>query len=316
MVRARKMEHIESIECRDIFGESGLYQIEEDHADYQGFTKTITIPFRWTNGKASFIIPLYKKDNSIILTMLISNIAPPNAPRKNLYIFANNHFLKWLPLNPSTKLSRVRLFIDRSLLTEGGLKLSFISDTWKASDFGFRDGREIGVLIGWESFLIEYLSKESENLYRQDIKNDFETSIKMGERGERQLGYGWYHLENWRKIGYVRWTQKSAYFILYNDGKKSLHINIYSGAQELEEGVNGNLVIEKVLEEGYSFCKSYPFSVPLDTWGILKFDIPEDATGLLRFCINVQRTRNPCKIVKGSGDNRELGVVVKEIEIK
>lgn len=226
MIRSRKKENIESIECSGIAGETGLYQVEIDHADYQGFTKTITIPFRWTKGKASFSVPIQEKDSSLLLTMLLANIAPPDAPINDVYIFANNSLIKWLPLNPSAKLSRISLFIDRSLLTSNSLKLSFYSDTWKPSNFGFRDDREIGVLIGWESFLIEYIGKESENLYRQDIKNDFETSIRMGKRGERQLRHGWYHLEKWKKIGHVRWTGKSAYFLLFNHNKKTLHINI------------------------------------------------------------------------------------------
>jgi len=316
MIMARKKKNMENIECKDISGETGLYDVEIDHADYQGFTRTITIPFRWTKGKASFSVPIHGKDSSIILTLLLANIAPPNAPKNDVYIFANKTFIRWLPLNPGTKLSRIKLFIDRGLLSAESLRLSFFSDTWRPSDFGLRDDREIGVLIGWESFLIEQIGKESDDLYHYDIKHDIETSIRMGKRGEKQLRDGWYHLEDWKRIGYVRWTQKNAYFIMFNEGKRSLYINMYSGAKDLKEGVKGALLIERILETGYDACRSYSFSMPVDTWATLKFDLPENATGLLRFCINVEKTRNPSKIVEGSPDDRELGIVVKEIELK
>lgn len=90
---------------------------------------------------------------------------------------------------------------------------------------------------------------------------------------------------------------------------------MYSGAKDLKEGVKGELVVEKILETGYNAFKSYSFSMPIDTWEILKFVLPDDAIGLLRFSINVEETRNPSKIV-GSSDDRELGIVVKEIELK
>jgi len=222
-----------------------------------------------------------------------------------------------------------------------------------ANDFEFtlNDPRELGIAIGWDGFLRrdcdsltslldvarwEALRMERYENFDQGIhwrrlhhgyddrwshlqtlyllQADFKPNLLMGSEDWRQLGPGWYFLENWAE-GAVRWTSRRAEaFLGAKRGSKHLRLRVFSGDYSLGNRVSGTLKLS-LSHDRFSFTPltESSFDLPAGIWTDLKVDFPQkiSSPGVIRLIFNIDQSRSPACLISGSTDTRELGLAVK-----
>src|SRR5262249_3924257 len=128
-----------------------------------------------------------------------------------------------------------------------------------------------------------------------------------------QLGAGWFWLEDWGKLGSIRWTGSQAQAYLRHEGQAGrVVVRAYSGEARLGP-VSGRLVVEHVEIDGQvTSAGETDYSLAPDTWADLTVPLRAPA-GLIRGTIRAQPLRVPRDCVPGSADDRRLGLAIKRL---
>jgi SAM-dependent methyltransferase len=223
-------------------------------------------------------------------------------------------------------------------------------------EFSTADSRNLGVIVGWDGFLREDCDDDEALLraarretrcleqyenFDPDVhwrrkhhgyddrwshlqtlylrQADFKPVLRIGGEDWRQLGLGWYFLENW-EAGPVRWTSRRAEaYLSAKPRHREVYLRVFSGDALLGEQVDGTLKL------GYSIDRTTfisfgetPFNLPAGIWTDLKAEFPESlpASGIILIKIFVDQQRSPAKLVPGSSDTRELGLAVAGIAVR
>ena len=129
----------------------------------------------------------------------------------------------------------------------------------------------------------------------------------------RQLGPGWYFLENWKE-GPIRWTGRQAEVYLSAKPKhKQIYVRVYTGDTSLGERITGSLKLAYSLDR-ISFVPfgETPFDLSAEIWFdlVAYFSQTLPASGVVRLQIQLDQSRIPAQCISGSTDTRELGLAV------
>jgi SAM-dependent methyltransferase len=228
----------------------------------------------------------------------------------------------------------------------------------RATDYEFtiNDQRNLGIAVGWDGFLredfpdrkalqeafqrenriLEQYERFDEDVHWRKkhhgfddrwshlqtlylLQADFKPVLRMGIEDWRQLGPGWYFLENWVD-GPVRWSSRQAVAYLgAKKGQKRLRIRVYSGKPRLGERISGTLELA-ISSDRISFqpLNEAPFDLPTGIWTDLKFDLPQkiSSPGLIRMILKTDQSRPPASFFPGSTDTRELCLGVKGMSLE
>jgi hypothetical protein len=223
-------------------------------------------------------------------------------------------------------------------------------------EFTIHDDRNLGLAVGWDGFLREdcrdrsaleqaarresWLSEKYEpfdpdvhwrrkhhgfddrwshlqTLYL--LQADFKPFLRMGHEDWRQLGPGWYFLENWVE-GPVRWIGRRAVAYLgARRGQERLRLRVYTGDPRLGERTSGTLKVA-FSPDRFSFAPfaETPFDLPAGLWTDLQVAFPQKAAapGILRLIIETDQSRTPAAFLPGSADTRELCLGVKGLALE
>jgi SAM-dependent methyltransferase len=230
-------------------------------------------------------------------------------------------------------------------------------DYLPASDFEFslQDPRELGLVVGWDGFLrrdcesfkelLDVARWETLRLERYEnfnrgvhwrrlhhgyddrwshmqilylLQADFKPVLPMGKEDWRQLGPGWYFLENWSE-GPIRWTGRRAEAYLFaRPGSRQLYLRVFSGDFFLGERITGSLKLA-FSSDRFSFLPlvESSFTLSAGIWTDLTVPFPESirGPGLIRLILQVDQSRVPAGLIPGSSDTRELGLAVAGLAV-
>ncbi len=228
----------------------------------------------------------------------------------------------------------------------------------RAHDYEFTvdDPRNLGLAVGWDGFLREdcpdreALQKavrretrilEQYERFDQDVhwrrkhhgfddrwshlqtlyllQADFKPFLRMGPEDWRQLGPGWYFLENWVE-GPVRWIGRRAMAYLgARRGQERLRLRVYTGDPRLGERTSGTLKVA-FSSDRFSFAPfaETPFDLPVGLWTDLQVAFPQKvaAPGVLRLILETDQSRTPAAFLPGSTDTRELCLGVRGLALE
>ncbi len=145
------------------------------------------------------------------------------------------------------------------------------------------------------------------------LQADFKSVLPMGGKDWRQLGPGWYFLENWDE-GPVRWTgQRAEAYLSVKKGFQHLHLRVFSGDSRLGPRLTGSIKVF-FSQDRVSFFSiaEDPFDLPANSWTDwkVKFLQKISSPGVLRLVLKTDQPRLPACLIPGSTDTRELGLVV------
>jgi len=226
-----------------------------------------------------------------------------------------------------------------------------------ANDFEFSldDPRKLGLVVGWDGFirrdcdsfksLLEVARYEALRMEQYEkfdkgihwrrlhhgfddrwshlqtlylLQADFKPDLPMGKEDWRQLGSGWYFLENWKE-GPIRWTGRQAEaYLIAKRGSRHLRIRVFSGDSRLGTRITGTLKIA-YSQDRFSFESivddSFDLAAGIWTDLVVKFPQKIPAPGIIRLVLQTDQSRSPARLISGSTDTRELGLVVKGIAL-
>ncbi len=221
-----------------------------------------------------------------------------------------------------------------------------------ANDFEFstKDSRDLGVIVAWDGFLredcpdyqtlLKVAYREGRVMEKYENFNplihwrrkhhsyddrwshlqtlylhqaEFKPVLRMGKEDWRQLGPGWYFLENW-EAGPVRWTSRWAEaYLPVKPGDSKVYLRVFSGDFLLGNRITGSLKLT-YSSDRFSFVPfgETAFDLPAGIWTDLAITFPESiiSPGLIQLIIQVDQFRVPASLVPGSSDTRELGLAV------
>jgi hypothetical protein len=227
-----------------------------------------------------------------------------------------------------------------------------------ANDFEFSldDPRELGLVVGWDGFLrrdcdsfknlLEVAHSEALHMERYEnfdkgihwrrlhhgyddrwshlqtlylLQADFKPNLPMGKEDWRQLGTGWYFLENWAE-GPVRWTSRKAEaYLAAKRGTQHLRLRVFSGDSRLGTRITGTLGIS-YSQDRFSFVPiaedSFDLTAGIWTDLVVKFPQKIPAPGIIRLVLQTDQSRSPARLIPGSTDTRELGLAVAGIAVR
>jgi hypothetical protein len=259
--------------------------------------------------------------------------APPAWTRWSL----DGHPAMTLELRPSARPVRVRLLVPEALAARGAVRVGLATTTWRDP----RQGGEHGLHVGAQWVLAERLptpaaieaaiartaadrlAEESydygwwhaaESLYvPQRVRR---AALPIGPGDDAQLGPGWYHREQWGRLGFVRWTGPEAVaYLAAPGGAGHASIRAYSGEPKLGP-VTGRLVAEHAPPDGpFTASGEAPFDLAADSWTELGVPVPV-APGTVRVTIRVDAPRVPRDRIPGSQDTRPLGLAVTGLRLR
>jgi hypothetical protein len=145
------------------------------------------------------------------------------------------------------------------------------------------------------------------------LQADFNSTLRMGKGDWRQLGAGWYFLEEW-ETGPVRWSGRRAEAYLAADrGSRGLRLRVFSGNAVLGTGITGSIKVFYSRDRNiFTFMAENTFDIPAGIWTDLGVPFQEKISehGIIRLILEVNQSRIPERLIPGSTDTRELGVAV------
>jgi GT2 family glycosyltransferase len=152
----------------------------------------------------------------------------------------------------------------------------------------------------------DYAPIDRAGFLQSDCKKSW---IDMGDRRWNVLGHGWYFLEAYwgdPRIKY-RWTQGEAVVYLWQQ----------FGRGTLEMDVLGSAIAAGRPRVCYVSVNGRPparFELQTDDWETIRLDLA-GPPGPLEITIRTEETWSP-HLVAGNGDDRELGIGVKRIQLR
>ena len=331
MVRAWRSDAT-LVEWNALRAVTGFGPAEEDERPAQGFTRRLTFPFRLTEGRAGFEVPLPPGDGPALVSLVVANPDGEAPPLRTEWTL-DGRPAATLELGVSARPVRIHLFVPEPVARRGAVRVDLVTTTWRDS---YR-AREVGLHVGSQWVLAERLAgspaieaaiarirverqaEESlegwwvaaQSLYLPH--RSLAASLELGPGDEDQLGPGWFGRETWGKLGALRWTggRAEAYFG-HAGGTARACVRAYSGEPQLGP-VAGRLVVERVETDGRTTAAgAEPFTLGPDTWAELAVPFQAPA-GLVRLTLHVEPVRIPRDRVPGSGDSRGLGLAVKRL---
>jgi hypothetical protein len=140
------------------------------------------------------------------------------------------------------------------------------------------------------------------------------STVAMGSDDDAQLGPGWFHREDWGKIGRIRWSGPEAVaYLAAPAGTRAVRVRAYSGERGLGP-VEGRLVVDDVGAGGAPEpLGERPFSLPADNWADLEVPLAAPVSGPLCLTLHVPAPRVPRDRIPGSRDDRPLGLAVTRL---
>ncbi len=110
---------------------------------------------RWTRGSSEIKIDYPQDKGSFILRVKTEGSRPENDPA-NVTFFMNGHFIGGMEKTSGTKIYMA--VIPENYLDQESQILGIRTNTWKPSDYGSTDGRNLGIAVDWirldESFYL------------------------------------------------------------------------------------------------------------------------------------------------------------------
>jgi SAM-dependent methyltransferase len=123
-----------------------------------------------------------------------------------------------------------------------------------------------------------------------------------------QLLDGFYGLEAWG--GGIRWTGRRARLYLRWQGEEKLAVSLYTGTRPGGAAVRGWL---SLTDEALSFDLRHEFVVAPATWETVVAPVPSPLPEKVIVTIGVENVFVPQQSDPASGDDRELGVAVRDV---
>ncbi len=324
------------IEWNALGAPEGFGPLQEDAQPVQGFTRRLTFPFRLTGPKAAFDVPLPPGAGPVLVSLMVAHPVPDEAPPTWTRWTLDGHPAMTLPLCPSPRPVRVRLLVPEVLAAGGAVRVGLEASPWREP----ASGRELGLHVGGQWVLAERLTgpaaidaaiartaadrraEESfddrwwhaaESLYAPHRVR--QPTLEMGPGDDAQLGAGWYHREDWGRIGPMRWSAPEAIAYLASaGGVTAVSIRAYAGEAALGPA-SGWIVVEHAPPDGaFARASEVAFALPADGWENLRAPIPP-APGCVRVTIRVDAPRIPRERIPGAQDARPLGLAVRRLRL-
>jgi 2-polyprenyl-3-methyl-5-hydroxy-6-metoxy-1,4-benzoquinol methylase len=328
----------------------GFYDTEEHPVDLGSTGRVLATPFRWSERRAELHLPAGTGAYQIFYLHLVF-LAPKSLPPSILNLTMPGCNLGRIAFPPDLEYALVRITLPGHLAREGRFILFLENTTWCPAEnpgrmdyyeYSISDNRNLGLALGWDGFLREdvpdweTLQKIARREWeRQPVHQESQPSwgtllglyfiraflkpdLTMGSEDWSQLGPGWHYLERWPQ-GWIRWTSRlaEAYLAPGPKGKK-LVARVYSGDPALGREVTGSLELEWSEDRlVFRTLISRIFQLPGDVWQDLEVDLPGPLSpkGLLRVLLKVDAPRVPAFLIKGSRDERELGLAVSALRL-
>jgi SAM-dependent methyltransferase len=310
----------------------GFGPAEEDDRPTQGFTRRLTFPFRLTEARAGFDVPLPPGTGPVLLSLMVAH---PDDTETSLATewSLDDAPVQTLDLAPSPRPVRLHLLVPAAAAARDTVRVGLATSLWRDE---FR-GREVGLHVGAQWLLTQRLA-ESAAVQAAHARVQAERSaedrldagwsaapglhlararfpgmLEWGPGDEDQLGSGWFWREEWGKLGAMRWTGGRAQAYLGHDGRASrVLVRAYSGDAQLGPA-SGRLVVEHVGSDGQTTpVGETPYALAPDTWAELAVPLRAPA-GHVRVTIYAEPLRVPRERIPGSGDERGLGLAIKRL---
>jgi hypothetical protein len=322
------------VEWSALRGVEGFGTLEEDEQAVQGFTRRLTFPFRRTGPRAALEVPLPPGEGPVLLSLVVAHCAPEDAPPLLTRWSLSGRPAMRLDLPPSMRPVRLRLLVPAGLAARGAVRVELATTLWRDAV----TGREAGLHVGGQWVLAERLGGApavAAALERARVERQAEESlderwwhpaatlqaagvtrstVAMGSDDDAQLGPGWFHREDWGKIGRIRWSGPEAVaYLAAPAGTRAVRVRAYSGERGLGP-VEGRLVVDDVGAGGAPEpLGERPFSLPADTWADLEVPLAAPVSGPLCLTLHVPAPRVPRDRIPGSRDDRPLGLAVTRL---
>ncbi|MEZ0293833.1 MAG: methyltransferase domain-containing protein [Solirubrobacteraceae bacterium] len=310
----------------------GFGPVEEDSRPSQGFTRRLTFPFRLTDGRAAFEVPLPAGEGPALVSLVVAHPDGEAPPLRTDWAL-DGAPAATVELGVSARPVRIHLLVPETVAARGAVRVELRTPTWRDP---YR-GREVGLHVGAQWVLAERLSGapaieraiarvRAERRAEESLEGwwvaaqslylphrTLPATLELGPGDEDQLGPGWFGREAWGKLGAMRWSGGRAEAYLGHDGRaRQACVRAYAGEPRLGP-VSGRLVVERVAADGRATpAGTAPFTLAPDTWAELSVPFQAPA-GLVRVTLHAEPLRVPRDRVPGSGDSRGLGLAVKRL---
>ena len=320
------------VEWSTLRGVDGFGPLEEDERPAQGFTRRLTFPFRLTEGRAGFEVPLPAGSGPALVSLVAAH-PDGEAPPLRIDWTLDGAPAATLELGVSPRPVQVHLVVPAATAARRAVRVDLATTTWHDP---YR-GREVGLHVGSQWVLAARLGDTAaiaaavarihaarraedslerwwvpvQSLYLRHCT--LPGTLELGPGDENQLGPGWFAREDWGKLGAMRWTGDRAEAYLGHDGRAARAcIRAYSGEPRLGP-VSGRVVAERVEADGRATpAGEASFALSPDSWAELAVPLGA-AAGLVRVTVYAEPLRVPRGRVPGSNDSRGLGLAIKRI---
>jgi SAM-dependent methyltransferase len=315
-------------------GVEGFGPLLEDEQPVQGFTRRFCFAFRRPGPRAMLDVPLPPGPGPGLVSLMLAHLGGETAARTSWTL--DGEPVMTLDLHPSLRPVRVRLFVPEALAAHGGARVGLEVHARSGVP-----GVAPSVGVGGAGLLAERLSTPAAieaAIERTKVASDAEEAprdgwwhaadslylphrvtaarVDVGPGDEDHLGPGWYHRENWGRVGDIRWTGPEAVTYLRTDGRPTaVRLRVYTGDPRLG-GVAGRLALAHAAP-GAPFAPAgeVPFALAADTWTELEAPVPR-RPGRLRVTIIVDAPRVPRTLAPDFlQDTRPLGLVLNRVQL-
>ncbi len=358
LVEALRPSQMKLIHPEELEPVQGFYAVEKQMPDMEGIAQMLTTLFRWTGGRAEISLPASEAPYQVFYLNLVY-LVPWSLPPGYWDITVGGKPVSQICLAPDRMFTQLRLVLSHDLARQGRFPLCISGKTWRPRDhqgtddyeFSINDDRDLGLVVGWDGFLRvdcdsyeallalarresslmeQYENNQAINWRKYDdrwshfktlylLQADFKPVLPMGKKDWRQLGQGWYFLENWNE-GPIRWTSRYAEaYLSAKLGSRHLRLRVFSGESRLGTRITGTLKIA-FSQDRFSFIPiaEDPFELPAGIWTDLGVKFPQKipAPGIIRLVLQTDQSRSPARLIAGSTDTRELGLAVAGMAVR